>query len=337
MGVISKPVGCLLKIVITIVVIVALIGGAVLVVLNLTPAKLGLADTEIYEGQTLRTMGLADAKLLDIIKFIKSFETVNEDDIVKNKPNAEADGLAAKNNTQGSSIPVDGETGEPDYSAILSGEVTYDAHYRISYNDTTLAYIFSEIVSKANDEASADDSLKYLADLGADFEEITIAKLPDGKAELRLVASINLSSIKAEVENALGPLGSIINIPEKVYLVSYQTIEVESVGTEEIKAGVIKCTSKELRINDQNNAVASAIFAVLAAKASDESEENTGNNVDTVNGKIGEGFSSFVSNLGKVGTADVAEDGKTVTGNTVYGNDGMSDHVLTLITNVALP
>ena len=57
---------CLGKVLISILVIVIVIVVAGAIVLNLTPEQLGFADMELFEGQTLRDLGLANVKLIAI-------------------------------------------------------------------------------------------------------------------------------------------------------------------------------------------------------------------------------------------------------------------------------
>ena len=49
------------------------------VVINLTPRQLGIADLKI-EGKTVEAMGIADTKIVDIYKSVKSLSKVNESD-----------------------------------------------------------------------------------------------------------------------------------------------------------------------------------------------------------------------------------------------------------------
>lgn len=324
--VVTKPIGCLLKILITLVIIVALIVAAVAVVVNLTPRKLGLHDVQLGD-QTIEEMGFADVKIKDIYTTLKSLAKPDESKIVTNKP-TEEDTTAAESNTEGSSIASNEENGKPDYSAVLSGEVTYDKEYYLTYNDTTLAYIFSHIVADANNQAegTSDENIKYLADLGANFDEITIKdkNAENGSATLRLVASISLASIKSQIEGVIPEaLRRFVPVPDKVYIVSYITIDTD-------ETGVLTYTSQSVKINDTDSVLTDAIFKVLASMA----DAGSGDTKALVNEKIGAGFSYFVSNLGKIGTATVKSGTNEVDVKTL-GDGGIQNGKLTLITNVA--
>lgn len=50
--------------------IVIIITAFVVVVLNLTPAKLGLADLALVEGKTATDLGLQDSKVKEVIQQI---------------------------------------------------------------------------------------------------------------------------------------------------------------------------------------------------------------------------------------------------------------------------
>lgn len=310
----------LLKLLITLVVIVAVIAIIFVVIINLTPRKLGLADVKVGE-ETIEEMGFADFKLLDIYKFFKTLAHPDESNIVKNAP-TNSDKAVAENNAQGSSIV--GEDGKADFGKLLEGEVRYDNEYLIAYTDKSLAHIFSSMVESASND-SADESLKYISDLGATVREVSIAgKNADGTATLRIVLEISLGSIKSEVEAALpSAIAKVLPIPEKVFIASYVTMSAN-------EEGKIVTTSQSVKINDEDNALSQAIFKVLANKAgASDADDAKG----IVNEKIGEGFSYVVGNLGKVGTADT--DGGSpaeVTGNVVLGAGGIENGQITVIT-----
>lgn len=71
-------------IIFSLVAIVLILVIAFAVVINLTPRQLGVADLKI-EGKTVEEMGIADTKIINIYKSIKSLSTAKEDKIVTNK------------------------------------------------------------------------------------------------------------------------------------------------------------------------------------------------------------------------------------------------------------
>lgn len=285
--------GCLKgAIIIALVVIIALVAG-VLIVINLTPADVGLADVELFDGETLATLGLADVKFKDFPKMLKEIlEPPSESEIVLKPVDKVAEKATATENIGESSVQKK-EDGSIDYSSIITDKIVYPTKKNIEYKDTTLAYIFNQMV---NDGAeSNEDAIKYLQDLNANIDEVSIANTAEGFV-LRVVASIDLGTMTAELNDALEEAGvaSFIKIPEKAYIVSYQNIAIGEDG--------LSHTSKSLKINDSDNALTRAIMKILAKKANEAAQE-AGENIDTsenvVNDKIGEAFVTVVTNLGK--------------------------------------
>ncbi|HRR89470.1 MAG TPA: hypothetical protein P5161_01650 [Eubacteriales bacterium] len=311
----------LFKFLIGIVVFIVIIVIAGVILINLTPAQVGIADVELFEGKTIRDIGLADVKFIEMYKFFRSLLKPDESKIVKNGYDAESETPKAEENLGGSSID---EGGTINYAAVLSGEVTYDQKYLLTYDDTTLACILHLMIGDAED-ATDNEGVKFLRDIDADCEEISITK-SEGKNLLRIVVSVNLSEMKSDVEAQLGSMASFVSLPDKIYLVSYQEITVTN-------EGLIVCTSKDLRINDMDNAVANAIFSVLASKAGESGE---GGDVAVINQKVGEAFAEIVKNLGKVGTADADETTLVISdlSSIAYGAAGVLEHKLMLVTYI---
>lgn len=284
--------GCIIVPLITILVLVIVVVGAGLIVLNMTPADLGIADVELFDGETLTTLGLADVKLKEIPAFIKEIMNVEEDKIVTNAPKEE-DKAAAENKIAGSSVQMKEDGVTIDYSSIVTDKIIYPTKQTIEYDDTTLAYIFNQMISDGAE--SSDEAIEFLQEIDASINEVTISKSEEGSS-LRLVASIDLTSMTEELVSALkeAGVGNFIKLPEKAYLVSYSSITINEEG--------LVTTSQSLKINDSDNPISKAIMKVLAKKANETAQEE-GQQVDTnanvVNDKIGEAFVSIVSNLGK--------------------------------------
>lgn len=318
--------GCLLKIFIAIVVIAILLVVAAVVIVNLTPDQLGIADIDI-NGTTLREMGLADTKIKEIIRFATDVMNANSSDIVTNPYNAQTEQSTADNNLSASVSVTPGEGGY-NYTDILTDKVLYDGNYLYEYRDTTLAYLFQQMLDEAN-SGNADisnDALDFLNRINGRVEEVSINAAGLGY-ELRLVVSIDLGSYKTAIESRL-PF-RIVRIPDRVYIVSYSDITANSEG-ELVPAG------RSIRINDIESVVADAIFTVISADAAENvegGEELTGQ--EAVNRAIGDGFAAVIANLGRVGTADCDEQTRIVTGNVILGASGISSHALTVITYTA--
>ncbi|MBO7155927.1 MAG: hypothetical protein J6V83_00820, partial [Clostridia bacterium] len=97
--------GCIITPIITFIVLVLIIVIGVTVVLNMTPEKLGLADMELFEGETLRSLGLADVKIKEVFKLIKSImDEPDESTIVTNKFDAQTEQTTTNSVVSGSNI-----------------------------------------------------------------------------------------------------------------------------------------------------------------------------------------------------------------------------------------
>ena len=320
--------GCLLKIVIAIAVIIILLVIAAVIIVNLTPEQIGIADLDIG-GMTLRELGLADVKFKEMFTLLNGVMNPDVDNIVTNRydpdvAKPEADGnLAAATNTG---------AGEFKYSEVLEQTVIYDKEYLYTYSDTTLAYLFQQMLNEAETEGAEvnNDAIAFLRDLNAEIDEVTINDLGGGKYELRVVASIDITDFKNEImKNIPAAVARLVTLPDRVYIVSYSDITADSEGQ-------LVTTGKSIRINDMQSVVADAIFKVVAGSASDKIEgENGSVDQNSVNDMVGEGFAEVIANLGRIGSADINAETKEVVGNVNFGVSGIKANALTVITYTA--
>ena len=320
--------GCLLKIVIAIAVIIILLVIAAVIIVNLTPEQIGIADLDIG-GMTLRELGLADVKFKEMFQLINGVMNPDVDNIVTNRydpdvAKPEADGnLAAATNTG---------DGEFKYSEVLEQTVIYDKEYLYTYSDTTLAYLFQQMLNEAETEGAEvnNDAIAFLRDLNAEIDEVTINDLGGGKYELRVVASIDITDFKNEImKNIPAAVARFVTLPDRVYIVSYSDITADSEGQ-------LVTTGKSIRINDMQSVVADAIFKVVAGSASDKIEgENGSVDQNAINDMVGEGFAEVIANLGRIGSADINAETKEVVGNVNFGVSGIKANALTVITYTA--
>ncbi len=287
--------GCIITpiIIIAVIIIIAIVGAVVFV--NLTPAQLGIADEPIFGEESLRSLGLADVKLKDLYKSLTELlEEPNEGDIVLNPVDTTVESDKADNAVAGSSITFK-ENGETDYSSIATGKLTYTESKPIDYFDTTLAYIFNQMIHDGVE--GEETAINFLREINATINEVTITKTPESvKADLRIVASIELATLAGDVQAELEEMGvgDIFSLPNKVYVVSYSQMDVVD--------GVLVTTSQSLKINDSDNPLSKAIFKALSNKVEETAQDN-GATVNTeenaVNNEIGKAFVTVVTNLGK--------------------------------------
>lgn len=278
------------------------------VVINLTPKQLGIADLKI-EGKTVEEMGIADTKIINIYKSVKSLSKVNESDVVTNKYDEEQEKDKSQDKFSGSSLD-----GKDDYSSIISGKVEYDTKKIVEYDDVTLAYIFNNAVQ--NDADSSSDAVKVLKDANVVVKEITIG-VSDGKGTMRIVSMVELGQYKSDIENALGAAKALFKVPEKVYIVSEISFTVDETN------GKMISKSESVCVNGNNDdPVTKVILNVIVGKIDGV------DSVDGLNEKLGEAVSAVTYNLGGIG--GVAMDENIY----VYGICGVKDHKLSLVTHI---
>ena len=301
--------GCLGKFLTLLIVLVVLVVGAVLVVGNLTPSQLGIAESIVINGKNLNELGLGDTKLFDLLTTLSGLQSPNEK-VVENEYTPE-DASSADDVFGG----VLGETnGKPDYLELLK-PAKFGKQMLLTMKDRELAYVFSEMATAATNAAEASD-LQFLQKLKAEVKEISIQEAADGFV-LRTVLSVNVKELVANDVSI-----PFFTMPEKLYFVSINKISAND-------KGLISSVSESISVNGQSAAMSEILWNVVM--------EASGQNLtkDEVNDIIGKAFREIVSNIGSVGTADTqSESDNTITGNIVYGNVGIKKGQLTLITNI---
>lgn len=292
----------------TLLAIVLILVIAFVVVINLTPRQLGAQNVKI-DGKTIEEMGIADTKIINIYKSIKSLSAPKEDKIVTNKFDETAEKDKSKDNFSGSSLE-----NKDDYSSIITDPVIYDTKKIVEYDDVTIAYIFNNVVQNASESSS--EAIKALRNAKIQIKELTIS-LDGEKGRMRIVSLVELGEYKAEIENALGAAKGLFKVPDKVFIVSEISFTVD--GTN----GKMVTTGESVYINEgKDDPVTKAILGVVMSKVDGI------NSVDDLNDKVGEAVSEVIFNLGGIGSVAPKE-------NTyVYGMSGVKDHKLSLVTHV---
>ncbi len=307
----------LLITIIVIVVIALIIGIAAIVVLNMTPNKLGFGDKPIINGESFDSLGLGDVKLINIIKQFKNIYKPDEKAIVKNGYSAGSEKPVAESNLKtGSNIEV--SNGEVVYSSLITNTVEYDKEYLLTYDDKTLAYIFDQMI-KGSDGSNA--AFKTIKEMNASIKEVSITKSSEG-AQFRIVMAASLANFKEQISNELGTFAGLIKIPDTVYMVSY--LKLDAVDSN----GKLCLSSVSLKLNDQSEGVTKAIFKVLSSQAGLSGDSET-----EINNNVAEAISTVVSHLGKVGTAtEIEATTKEITGTAKIGETGVMMNKISVIT-----
>ena len=292
----------------TLLAIVLILVIAFVVVINLTPRQLGAQNVKI-DGKTIEEMGIADTKIINIYKSIKSLSAPKEDKIVTNKFDETAEKDKSQDNFSGSSLE-----NKDDYSSIITDPVIYDTKKIVEYDDVTIAYIFNNVVQNASESSS--EAIKALRNAKIQIKELTIS-LDGEKGRMRIVSLVELGEYKAEIENALGAAKGLFKVPDKVFIVSEISFTVD--GTN----GKMVTTGESVYINNgKDDPVTKAILGVVMSKVDGI------NSVDDLNDKVGEAVSEVIFNLGGIGS--VAQEENTY----VYGMSGVKEHKLSLVTHV---
>lgn len=292
----------------TLLAIVLILVIAFVVVINLTPRQLGAQNVKI-DGKTIEEMGIADTKIINIYKSIKSLSAPKEDKIVTNKFDETAEKDKSKDNFSGSSLE-----NKDDYSSIITDPVIYDTKKIVEYDDVTIAYIFNNVVQNASESSS--EAIKALRNAKIQIKELTIS-LDGEKGRMRIVSLVELGEYKAEIENALGAAKGLFKVPDKVFIVSEISFTVDGAN------GKMVTTGESVYINDgKDDPVTKAILGVVMSKVEGI------NSVDDLNDKVGKAVSEVIFNLGGIGS--VAMDENIY----VYGMSGVKDHKLSLVTHV---
>ena len=307
---------CCLALLITVLVIIALLATAVVVLLNLTPNKIGIGDLDFGDNTTLNGLGLGDAKFITIIKELSAMSSADEAEMVTNPYDATAEQANA-------SATLNNSTVSENYSLLFENKAVYALPKVVSYNDTTLAYILQAAIDAG--KQSQTSYAKDLADSNMSVKQVTIKKISDTQGMLEVVGAIDVKAMfNAESDNAATQsVQSLISNYEYIYVTVQAIFEVAGTG---VNQGNMQGTATSITINGQgeDNAVAQAILTYAANKLSEEGEE-----VDFKQ-LIVDATTSVINNLGKIGTAQADAEGVAVLPN--YGMVGVQDGKLSMIT-----
>ncbi len=297
-------VGKIIKVIFAFVIfLIILLSIAVGIILFQTPKSLGLANKEI-NGTSIKELGLADTKVIDIIKQFKKLGNADEEKIVSNTY-SDADKTNADKNFNNSDVT--------NYSDIITNLAMYDKNYYLEYNDTTLAYVYNECIK----EGTSSSEIAFINEANATLMEITIDK---DNNTLKLVLKADISGYKSDIEDKLGFAKNFVKIPSDAYLVCEYSMDVNN-------SGKLITETKSLAINGQDNALNNAILDIII------------NNIDSTKDKayladcIGQAFSDILANLGKIGKPSSYDSTtRVINGEVSYGTDSITNHKIGFVT-----
>lgn len=319
----SKCGGCCL--IMVIIIIAAIVGGSIYVS-NMTLAKLGLGDKEIFEGQTINSLGLGDIKIKDIFSFLRNLRKPDEDSIVDKPFDPVTEAAAAGSNLQNAlNVPLT-EDGGIDFATLLENNVVYNEKYLILYHDTTFAYITNTFISqKMNESAESgedDEDAQMFKNINANVAQISI--YPEGSAyKLKIVFKADMSFVKDKIKEQTGnqiPAFVINTIPSALYFTAISTLTAD-------ESGKLAAVNEDVVINNAvMEGVTNLIFAAIGNGNPDESKSKIGD-------AMARAFVETVAQLGYVGTATADANGLIQSDATInLGAEGIADGGLYLIT-----
>ncbi len=302
---------CCITSLIVILLIVAVIAVSLFVI---TPNMINIGDTKIEQlnNKSLNELGFGDLTLFKIIKELVSMKNVKESDIVKNG----YDSTEESSNTETNFTNATGYNKDNfDYTTLATpeGMLKYDNQYLLSYKDTTIAYIFNEIISSASNDAadSSDVDLQNAAELKLNIKELTLTKDTTGDFYMRIVASFDTVPLAKKLGDDKSSL-----LPENIYLVSNIKTSVDSTGKLIFSEGTIGING------DTNTATGKAIINMVNEVYSLEEMNNT----------LCNEISTIIWNIGQIGTATV-DSNNIVTDDIFLGVVGLYDGKITVITH----
>lgn len=313
---------------IVLLVIVALIVGGIWYVLNMTFDELGIADEPIFGETTIRQLGLADKKIIDVIKALNDIlKEPNESDIVHNPYNR----LEAEANIAGElGLIIPKKNGKPDYAALMNGNLaTEDGRYLVTLLDTDIAYLMQTIIEQAEDN----DNMEAVREQPMNIREVTIKEIND-KYSLKVIVKLDLAymmdDLTAQLESLPGSNMLINAIPKAIYFIGTSEITVDEFGK-------VNVSNKQLSVNGTTNFLIDIIMENLNKKVSEG--ENLPGEEDADFGELlaealSESFVILIDNIGEVGFADT-DASNIVTGDIELGMVGLSDHQICMITRLA--
>lgn len=246
---------CCIRTCVTFLVFAVLIATAVIVLLNMTPAKLHVADKSIA-GTSFEENGLADVKFIKIFNGLRGLSK-KEKSVVKNGYTATEAKTAAEEFFANSNY-----ADASNYAALLQTSAEYNRHYMRVMADTTLAYILNDAVASLYEMTLSDGT----ATPALTVKEVTVNKSINADEQqvgnIRLVVGVPAQTFLGGIAGIVDKV-KVIKLPEYVYLVFNATFTVGVDGTGRGKM-IIGDVSGSIG-GDENNALNAVLFNRIAS------------------------------------------------------------------------
>lgn len=282
-----------------------------LVIYNLTPRQLGLSNLSVADISIENTK-LADIKLCDIYRYFAEFLQATESFNAFNSFD-EYDGLKTVNsNLKGSFLE-----NESNFSSLLSNKLLYRSNKILTYSDSSLAFIFDNVLKNSFGENGLFDILP--------FKEISVKEISITCREdtffFKIVCLVNLSDSIFALKKNLQDNYSFLKIPDEIYFTSNYIMNVDEKG----KANFAPIDF--IVNNGSENIINESILNLIISETGADSEYE-------LNSKIGEFISNVLFNLGSIGSAERNTSSENADEYFVCGISGISDNKITIITHI---
>lgn len=291
--------GCLIAILV--IVIACVVCG--FVVLNTTPLKLGISETDLVGDVSISDLGLENEKLKDLLTALASLNSFEDSSVVTN-PYYPSEDQNAIDNLSKSSIY---EAEELNYFTLVAQKATYNQKYMYSYSDRTLAYILNSAINGSIPSVNFGVS-------DATVKEVSITNIGDrGHAKIIL-------SIPFQTESEM----NVFEIDHVLFTVEFDFVANYMDGNLVLYT-VDDKFEPQTKINDGN--------IIMTAIIEHQLNQALEGGMSTVATKTANAFIKVLSNLGKVGTATINSD-KVVVDSEQIGTVGIKNGSISFITFV---
>lgn len=311
---------CCLRTCITAFVFIAIIVIGVVVLLNLTPAQLHIADKSIA-GFSMDAYGMGDVKLIKIIKGVRGL-TKKENKVVSHAYDATAEKTAAESLFANSNF-----ASSESYADLVVDDAIYDQRYLRGAADTTLAYVMDNILSYAYVSGSGQAPLSV-----RELSVIKVENTSGSIGHMRVVIGVSTSTFLGGLSSVQDILNKVkvIKIPEYVYVVCEAEF---TVGTDGTEAGKIIFQNLSANLGGDADNPLNGLILGIVNKAMGEDSSDAAQNGAVFSAAIFDKVAAAINHIGQIGVANTTTDGQfIVAGEVTHGMSGVAEGKLFFVT-----
>lgn len=313
----AKKHGILLKIFIFLLVLVLIVVGGVIVVVNLTPRQLGIAQVQVTPQSNVEQLGIADVRMSQILSLLST--VISEPNKQKIAPNAYTLQDAESADALAPLMGLSPSQQQPDYKKLMYGlSPGLGVKQPLTIAEKQLAYMVSAALQQfyvsveGGIAAEIVDAVEVMKLLDATAEEITLYR-QDGDCYMKTVVKLNVKDCVAEINKQI----PVVQIADVIYctIVNKVTVEDKTVLGITVNEGVL--TQKEfvsVTVNDRHSEITEKVLDALFIVLTEEGKEPA--TVRVINDYVFMLVSLFCKNIGAIGTV--------VQGEPSYGIEGIN-------------